>query len=145
MTIISTDAGTLGSTHSEYLRPLAEQGLVGMLTTTAVFVITFITGIRAYKRTADKTVANMALFAVMALTTYYVHGFLNQFLETDKLAVPFWGFTAIVAAIDLYAPKKSKASDEEDNIKRRFVGAKRSFVKSERRFDFTERRNNASN
>lgn len=145
MTIISTDAGTLGSTHSEYLRPLAEQGLVGMLTTTAVFVITFITGIRAYKRTADKTVANMALFAVMALTTYYVHGFLNQFLETDKLAVPFWGFTAIVAAIDLYAPKKSKASDEEDNIKRRFVGAKRSFVKSERRFDFTERGKNTSN
>lgn len=113
-TIISTDAGTLGSTHSEYLRPLAEQGLIGMLTTTAVFIVTFVTGIRAYKRTADRVVANMALFIVMALTTYYVHGFLNQFLETDKLAVPFWGFTAMVAAIDLYAPKKTKPNRQKE-------------------------------
>ena len=145
MTVISTDAGTLGSTHSEYLRPLAEQGLVGMLTTTAVFVVSFVIGIRAYKRTADKAVANMALFAVMALTTYYVHGFLNQFLETDKLAVPFWGFTAIVAAIDLYAPKKNKCSDKENNIKGRFVKTNRRFEKLERPSDFSERRKDTSN
>lgn len=116
LSIISTDSGDLGSTHSEYLRPLSEQGLIGLLTNTAVFVVTFVIGIRAYRRTASKLLANLALFATMGLTTYYVHGFLNQFLETDKLAVPFWGLTAVVAAIDLYATKKEKQA-EKDNEK----------------------------
>lgn len=108
-TQISTDAGDLGSTHSEYFRPLSEQGVVGFLTNTAVFVVTFIVGIRSYRRTKDKAVANLTLFVLMSLTTYYVHGFLNQFLETDKLAVPFWAMTAMIVAIDIYAPKKDKA------------------------------------
>ncbi|MCI7662216.1 MAG: O-antigen ligase family protein [Bacteroidales bacterium] len=108
-TQISTDAGDLGSTHSEYFRPLSEQGVPGFLTNTAVFVVTFIVGIRAYRRTKDKAVANLALFVLMSLTTYYVHGFLNQFLETDKLAVPFWAMTAMIVAIDIYAPRKDKA------------------------------------
>ncbi|MEE1098103.1 MAG: O-antigen ligase family protein [Bacteroidales bacterium] len=117
MTQISTDAGDLGSTHSEYLRPLSEQGLIGMLTNTAVFIITVIMGLRAYNRVEDKKLANLALFVVMSLITYYVHGFLNQFLETDKLAVPFWGLTAIIVAIDLYAPKKVKSNCiKQDNI-----------------------------
>lgn len=114
LSIISTDSGDLGSTHSEYLRPLSEQGLIGLLTNTAVFVVTFVIGIRAYKRTASKLLSNLALFAVMGLTTYYVHGFLNQFLETDKLAVPFWGMTAIIAAIDLYAAKKDEQAKEDE-------------------------------
>ena len=31
MTIISTNAGTLGGVHSEYLRPLSESGIPGVL------------------------------------------------------------------------------------------------------------------
>ncbi len=125
LSIISTDAGDLGSTHSEYLRPLAEQGLIGMFTTTAVFVVTVIIGLRAYRRCRDKSTANLALFITMALCTYYVHGVLNQFLETDKLAVPFWAFTAAIVAIDLYAPKKDKAIGQENNTKGRCMELER--------------------
>jgi hypothetical protein len=33
---------------------------------------------------------------------YLIHGFLNNFLDTDKLSVPFWGFLAILVCIDVY-------------------------------------------
>jgi hypothetical protein len=34
---------------------------------------------------------------------------LNDFLDTDKASVPFWGFTALLVAIDVYySDEKSK-------------------------------------
>ena len=36
------------------------------------------------------------------MSTYFIHGLLNNFLDSDKLAVPFWGFLAIIVAIDCF-------------------------------------------
>ena len=44
--------------------------------------------------------------AIVGLVTYYIHGFLNNFLDTDKLSVPFWGLTAMIVAIDLYSRRE---------------------------------------
>ena len=44
----------------------------------------------------------------MGLTTYFVHGFLNNFLDQDKVAAPFWGFTAILVVLDVYYLPTSK-------------------------------------
>ena len=41
----------------------------------------------------------MALF--LGLFTYFVHGILNNFLDTDKASAPFWGFLAILVLFDL--------------------------------------------
>ena len=43
-TIISTNAGDLGNAHSEYIGPLAESGLFGMLTVLAIFGISIYLG-----------------------------------------------------------------------------------------------------
>ena len=56
----------------------------------------------------------MALAFTLGLFTYYVHGIFNNFLDTDKLSVPFWGFTAALVALDLYFPKKEKQLTNED-------------------------------
>jgi hypothetical protein len=40
------------------------------------------------------------------LITYFVHGALNNFLDTDKASVPFWGFAAFIIAADLKLLKK---------------------------------------
>lgn len=108
LTQISTDAGDLGSTHSEYLKPLSEQGLFGTIAVFAVFLTTVAIGLRVYHKAESKTVANLALFLVLSLVTYYVHGVFNNFLETEKLAVPFWGLTAMIVALDIYYPKINK-------------------------------------
>ena len=41
------------------------------------------------------------LAAFLGLITYYLHGILNNYLDTDKASVPFWGFTAIIMLLDI--------------------------------------------
>jgi O-antigen ligase len=105
-TIISTNSGDLGNAHSEYFGPLSESGLLGMLTFLFIVIATFIIGLRVYKRAQSKTVKYISIGTIIGLTTYFTHGVLNNFLDTDKLSVPFWGFLAIIVAIDLYHSKK---------------------------------------
>jgi O-antigen ligase len=106
ISVISTNAGTLGNAHSEYIGPLTEQGLPGALLVVCIFFITFTTGVHVYRTAKDRVVANTALAFTLSLFTYYVHGVFNNFLYTDKLSVPFWGFTAVIVALDVYCEKK---------------------------------------
>jgi hypothetical protein len=48
----------------------------------------------------------MALLAVLSLVTYFMHGFLNNFLDSDKASVPVWGMFAMIMALDIYHTKK---------------------------------------
>ena len=108
LSVISTNSGNLGNAHSEYIGPMTEQGLPGVLLIAALFLTTFATGVRVYRTARDHDVARMALAFTLALLTYYVHGVFNNFLDTDKLSVPFWAFTAAVVALDLYSEKKEE-------------------------------------
>jgi glutamine amidotransferase PdxT len=38
---------------------------------------------------------------ILSLTTYFVHGILNNFLDTDKAAVPIWGMCAAIIALEI--------------------------------------------
>ncbi|MDD4150309.1 MAG: O-antigen ligase family protein [Bacteroidales bacterium] len=110
-TIISTNAGDLGNAHSEYLGALAETGLVGMLSFIAVLIFIFITAVKNYMRANTYSLKLITASTICGLTTYFLHGFLNNFLDIDKVAVPFWGFAAIIVAIDVYYLK----NNNEDN------------------------------
>jgi hypothetical protein len=35
------------------------------------------------------------------LLTYVIHGFLNNFLDTDKISAPFWTFIAGLVVLDM--------------------------------------------
>ncbi len=110
LSTISTNAGDLGNAHSEYIGPMTEQGLPGVLLVAALFLTTFATGVRVYRTARDPGIGRMALAFTLSLLTYYVHGVFNNFLDTDKLSVPFWAFTAAVVALDLYSEKKESAA-----------------------------------
>ena len=112
LSTISTNAGDLGNAHSEYIGPLTEQGVPGALLVAALFLATFVTGVRVYRTAKDPTVGRMALAFTLSLLTYYVHGVFNNFLDTDKLSVPFWAFTAAVVALDVYSEKKNEIARE---------------------------------
>lgn len=101
-TQISTNFGDVGNAHSEYLGPLANSGLLGMLLKTGIIIMTFFTGMQLYYKAPFKIVRITALFVILSLCTYYFHGVLNNFLQSDKAAVPFWGMTAIIVAMDVY-------------------------------------------
>ena len=106
LSTISTNAGDLGNAHSEYIGPMTEQGLPGVLLVAALFLTTFATGVRVYRTARDRDIGRMALAFTLSLLTYYVHGVFNNFLDTDKLSVPFWAFTAVIVALDMYSEKK---------------------------------------
>ena len=107
-TIISTNAGDGGNAHSEYFGPLAEQGLVGSLLVLTLVVVTVYYGLTTYKRCKNKKAKVLVLGATLAFISYFIHGFLNNFLDTDKLAVPVWSLAAIIVAIDVYHADKEE-------------------------------------
>ncbi len=107
-TIISTNSGNMGNAHSEYLGPLSEQGLLGMLLMIVLVGYIIYTGIMLYIRMPQNEMRLIMLTLLLGLITYFAHGVLNNYLDTDKATVPVWGFTAIIVMLDLKYPKKSK-------------------------------------
>ncbi len=112
-TIISTDMGDMGNAHSEYIGPLAESGVLGLLSVLVIMVTVIYTGLNVYKKAASSQTRILALSATLALITYYIHGIMNNFLNTDKASVPFWGIVAIIAALDLYYLKDEKDANHD--------------------------------
>lgn len=104
-TIISTNVGNNGNAHSEYIGPLAESGLFGTLSVLFLFGMVFYKGSNLYHELPKGKIKTVVLCTLLGLFTYIVHGFLNNYLDTDKLSVPFWGFIALIVAIDVYHKK----------------------------------------
>jgi O-antigen ligase len=105
--LISTNAGTNGNAHSEYLGPMSEQGILGIVWVIALLFTVFNTGFRVVYNAKDKTQKTLAVLLITGLTTYFVHGFLNNFLDTDKLSIPFWGFIAALVYLDIKQKKET--------------------------------------
>ncbi len=108
-TPITTHFGDVGNAHSEYIGPLAESGLPGMLTFIAIVITVLHTGIRNFYKIQTGNLRWISLGATLGLITYFTHGFLNNFLNTDKAAVPFWGLIALIVAIDIYHRQSAKS------------------------------------
>jgi len=115
-TIISTNSADGGNAHSEYLGPMAESGILGLISFLVLVSMTFYTAVHAYSRTSDKRLKTIVMSALLGLITYVVHGTMNNFLDTDKLSVPFWGFIAIIVAIDIQTRKAAKAEPLPEKI-----------------------------
>lgn len=114
-TIISTNYGDMGNAHSEYFGPLSESGILGMLTFIAIVVTVIITALRVRRQSKNWYVRWFVVLILLGLVTYYIHGLLNNFLDTDKASVPFWAFTGMIVAMDLYHKRKS-----DDKIREEF-------------------------
>ncbi len=110
-TIISTNSGNMGNAHSEYLGPLSEQGLLGMLLMLLLVGYIMYTGITLYIRMPDGEMRIILITLVLGLITYFTHGILNNYLDTDKATIPVWGMTAIIVMLDLKYPKAKKRED----------------------------------
>jgi O-antigen ligase len=113
MTIISTNAGDMGNAHSEYIGPLAEEGVLGMIAVILIVITVFYRGTMLYSGVKDPNIRRLSLGILLGLVTYFVHGILNNFLDTDKLSVPVWAFIAMIVAMDVY---HNPRSEKEVNI-----------------------------
>ena len=100
-TIITTNFGDGGNAHSEFIGPCSEMGFPGAIIVVILMIAVLIVGIKAYIRAKDKVPKTLALFAVIALISYYIHGIMNNFLDTDKLSLPFWSAIAVIVVADV--------------------------------------------
>ena len=115
LTIISTNFGDMGNAHSEYLGPLSEMGLMGMLAMLGIVAMIFYKGITLYIKwpAEDKEMRTLILAMILALVTYFVHGILNNYLDTDKAAVPIWSFCASFIALEVLLKRKANEYKEQ--------------------------------
>ncbi len=110
LTLISTNSGDLGNTHSEYFNALSETGLLGFLSWVGVFLASVATGLQIiYDPEKEPWKRSLATAVLLGLITYYVHAFLNNFSDFDKIAVPLWGFMAVLVALKYYATPEETA------------------------------------
>jgi O-antigen ligase len=115
-TYVSTNAGTLGNAHSEYLGPLAESGLIGASIFILILVFTIRTGRRVYLKAKTQEIKYLAIGILIGLFTYFFHGFLNNFLDQDKASAPFWSMIAILVALDVYHNDKEESKSADNTM-----------------------------
>ncbi|MFN8165484.1 MAG: O-antigen ligase family protein [Bacteroidia bacterium] len=115
MTIISTNAGDMGNAHSEFIGPLSEQGVLGMAAMIILVVVVIYRASIIFSRSKNKNTQRITLAILLGLVTYFIHGTMNNFLDTDKLAVPVWSFIGMIAAIDIYIYGEEKKTPPEIN------------------------------
>jgi O-antigen ligase len=131
-TIISTNAGDLGNAHSEYIGPMAEQGIFGLLTVLLIIIYSVITALKIHKKSGNYEVRLFSLLMLMGLITYFMHGFLNNFLDTDKASVPVWGFLGIIVALDIYHNRETKSTEpKQENPEIVEVSSKKTAIQIE--------------
>jgi putative inorganic carbon (HCO3(-)) transporter len=104
-TEISTNAGDRGNAHSEYIGPLSEMGMPGMLIVISIVIAMVVVGMRNYRRADTREVRVLSLAITLGLITYFLHGLMNNFLDTDKASIPIWGFMAMLVSMNLYSLK----------------------------------------
>jgi putative inorganic carbon (HCO3(-)) transporter len=104
-TIISTNQGDGGNAHSEYLGPLCEQGVAGLILVIALLFMVSSLAFKLFYRHHERDIKILIASSYLGLMTYFIHGVLNNYLDTDKASIPFWGFIAILVSIDIYHRK----------------------------------------
>ncbi|MEE3145756.1 MAG: O-antigen ligase family protein [Bacteroidota bacterium] len=113
LTIISTNFGDMGNAHSEYLSALSESGIIGLLLFISIVASIFTCAIKLYYKTPshENDIKLLIMGIIISLSTYFIHAFLNNYLDTDKAAVPIWAMCAMIIAMSLKANDQSTAQD----------------------------------
>jgi len=85
--------------HSEHLQVLAETGAVGFIGWVWLWVAFFVEGYRLQKRLGDPFWRSLVIGLMAYQVAFLVHFVVGNFLEGDRVAVPFWFAIAAVPAI----------------------------------------------
>ena len=67
------------------------------------------------KRTTNYSNVLLARGILLGLVTYWVHGVLNYFLDTEKASVPFWGFIAVLVALQIFDTDQKESKRRQDS------------------------------
>jgi O-antigen/teichoic acid export membrane protein len=82
------------------------------LTFLGVIAALFYSGIRLYLDwpVDERKYRVLILSMILSLTTYFVHGILNNYLDTDKASVPIWLMAAVFIVLRIELTKRQALS-----------------------------------
>jgi multisubunit Na+/H+ antiporter MnhB subunit len=87
----------------------------GMLIVIAIVVGLVVVGMRNYRKADTREVRMLSLAITLGLVTYFLHGLMNNFLDTDKASIPVWGFIAMLVSMNIYSLKLKGGSSEKES------------------------------
>lgn len=106
-------AGTGGTTHSEYLLLSSENGLFLGLTYIILLGSAIVISIKNISKLPSTSFAYyLSIGITMSITTYIVHSFFNNFLDTSKISFIFFAFLATITSITI----KRKQHESKDIV-----------------------------
>ena len=79
-----------------------------------IIISTIVTATRLYYNSRSTEVKYLSIGILIGLFTYFMHGFLNNFLDQDKASAPFWSMIAIIVALDVYHNNNEKQKELKD-------------------------------
>lgn len=85
--------------HSEYFRALGEMGWIGLLAVLGFIALVFRQGHQAIRTARSHADRSMAIGLTAGFASYVVHSVFNSYGESDKVVLPFWFFTALIAVL----------------------------------------------
>jgi O-antigen ligase len=112
LTRISTFRGTNGHAHSEFFNAISETGIPGGIIYLVLLFFVIGYGLRVIYKSEEKQERIIALGALLGLVTFFVHGFFNAFLDSDKIAVLVFGSIAIIVCLDIRQQKQKLKNPE---------------------------------
>ncbi len=100
--------------HNDYLEYFSETGVFGLLSWLMFMVYFFVKGVRNYFLIQDEFMRNLLLGCMGGVLSYEIHAMFNDFLQYDKVAVPFW----ISIAIAVIIMEQGRAARKKELINR---------------------------
>ncbi len=111
VTRISTYKGDRGNAHSDYLGYLCETGLIGLLIYLGLIYSALKLGLK-HVHSLNNPYKNLSMVLLLSLTTFFIHGFFNSFIDIDKTMMLVLCATAGLVAIDFKNQELDKNSNE---------------------------------
>ena len=82
-------------------KEVVETGIIGLCIFLLLVGSVFLKGIKLYYTLSCEESKMFILCSLIALMTYFIHAFFNNFLDIDKVSIAVWSFIAIIVSIDL--------------------------------------------
>ncbi|MDE0300289.1 MAG: O-antigen ligase family protein [Candidatus Poribacteria bacterium] len=95
--------------HSEYLQVLAELGIVGFVAWMWLVIAFFRYGFRALKHIDDGFYRSLIIGLLSAELSLLVHFAVNNLLNGDAIAIPFWLIYGLLPAVAIMAKRERES------------------------------------
>jgi O-antigen ligase len=115
-TDISTNRGDQGTAHSEYFLVASEMGIPGLFFFFLFVLTSLYYSAKGYLNAKSLRSKFLYLFSFGNLVAYYTHGIVNNFLDQDKVAIPFYITIALTVALDTFHSDPNPKEPQKPSI-----------------------------